>query len=218
VTDGVAVTPPLLAAVFASGSGTNFQALFDHQSAASSWRITLLFSDRESAGALGRARVSGVETAVVPVKDRSPEDVSRDTLEVLRAHDVDVLLLSGYLRLLPLAVISRFRRRILNIHPALLPEFGGKGMYGMNVHHAVVEAGVPMTGATVHYADEEYDTGPIIAQWPVPVRPGDNAEDVAARVLEVEHLLYPVAVDHVCDALVAGRDPESFDPLSADLS
>jgi len=218
VTDGVAVTPPLLAAVFASGSGTNFQALFDHQSAASSWRITLLFSDRESAGALGRARVSGVETAVVPVKDRSPEDVSRDTLEVLRAHDVDVLLLSGYLRLLPLAVISRFRRRILNIHPALLPEFGGKGMYGMNVHRAVVEAGVPMTGATVHYADEEYDTGPIIAQWPVPVRPGDNAEDVAARVLEVEHLLYPVAVDHVCDALVAGRDPESFDPLSADLS
>lgn len=218
MTDGVAVTPPLLAAVFASGSGTNFQALFDHQSAASSWRITLLFSDRESAGALGRARVSGVETAVVPVKDRSPEDVSRDTLEVLRAHDVDVLLLSGYLRLLPLAVISRFRRRILNIHPALLPEFGGKGMYGMNVHRAVVEAGVPMTGATVHYADEEYDTGPIIAQWPVPVRPGDNAEDVAARVLEVEHLLYPVAVDHVCDALVAGRDPESFDPLSADLS
>jgi formyltetrahydrofolate-dependent phosphoribosylglycinamide formyltransferase len=218
VTDGVAVTPPLLAAVFASGSGTNFQALFDHQSAASSWRITLLFSDRESAGALGRARVSGVETAVVPVKDRSPEDVSRDTLEVLRAHDVDVLLLSGYLRLLPLAVISRFRRRILNIHPALLPEFGGKGMYGMNVHRAVVEAGVPMTGATVHYADEEYDTGPIIAQWPVPVRPGDNAEDVAARVLEVEHLLYPVAVDHVCDALVAGRDPESFDPLSADSS
>ena len=218
MTDGVAVTPPLLAAVFASGSGTNFQALFDHQSAASSWRITLLFSDRESAGALGRARVSGVEPAVVPVKDRSPEDVSRDTLEVLRAHDVDVLLLSGYLRLLPLAVISRFRRRILNIHPALLPEFGGKGMYGMNVHRAVVEAGVPMTGATVHYADEEYDTGPIIAQWPVPVRPGDNAEDVAARVLEVEHLLYPVAVDHVCDALVAGRDPESFDPLSADLS
>lgn len=218
MTDGVAVTPPLLAAVFASGSGTNFQALFDHQSAASSWRITLLFSDRESAGALGRARVSGVETAVVPVKDRSPEDVSRDTLEVLRAHDVDVLLLSGYLRLLPLAVISRFRRRILNIHPALLPEFGGKGMYGMNVHRAVVEAGVPMTGATVHYADEEYDTGPIIAQWPVPVRPGDNAEDVAARVLEVEHLLYPVAVDHVCDALVAGRDPESFDPLSADSS
>ena len=218
MTDGVAVTPPLFAAVFASGSGTNFQALFDHQSAASSWRITLLFSDRESAGALGRARVSGVETAVVPVKDRSPEDVSRDTLEVLRAHDVDVLLLSGYLRLLPLAVISRFRRRILNIHPALLPEFGGKGMYGMNVHRAVVEAGVPMTGATVHYADEEYDTGPIIAQWPVPVRPGDNAEDVAARVLEVEHLLYPVAVDHVCDALVAGRDPESFDPLSADLS
>ena len=212
------MTPPLLAAVFASGSGTNFQALFDHQSAASSWRITLLFSDRESAGALGRARVSGVETAVVPVKDRSPEDVSRDTLEVLRAHDVDVLLLSGYLRLLPLAVISRFRRRILNIHPALLPEFGGKGMYGMNVHRAVVEAGVPMTGATVHYADEEYDTGPIIAQWPVPVRPGDNAEDVAARVLEVEHLLYPVAVDHVCDALVAGRDPESFDPLSADSS
>ena len=218
MTDGVAVTPPLLAAVFASGSGTNFQALFDHQSAASSWRITLLFSDRESAGALGRARVSGVETAVVPVKDRSPEDVSRDTLEVLRAHDVDVLLLSGYLRLLPLAVISRFRRRILNIHPALLPEFGGKGMYGMNVHRAVVEAGVPMTGATVHYADEEYDTGPIIAQWPVPVRPGDNAEDVAARVLEVEHLLYPVAVDHVCDALVAGRDPESFAPLSADSS
>jgi folate-dependent phosphoribosylglycinamide formyltransferase PurN len=120
---------------------------------------------------------------------------------------VDVIVLAGYLKLVPPEVVARYAGRILNIHPALLPSFGGKGMYGMNVHRAVIEAGVPESGATVHFVDERYDEGHILAQRTVPVQAGDTPEDLAARVLAVEHRLYPEAVDHLCEALAAGRDP-----------
>ena len=119
-----------------------------------------------------------------------------------------MILLCGYLRLLPPAVVDRYSRRIVNIHPALLPDFGGKGMYGMNVHRAVVASGVEVTGATVHLVDEEYDQGSILGQWMVSVRPSDTAEDVACRVLRVEHELYPRAVDHLCAAIAEGREVE----------
>lgn len=211
----VAVTAPLAAAVFASGGGTNFQALLDHQDDSRPWKIVLLVSDRDGAGALERARSAGIDTAVIPARDRPTEDVTRETLATLEEHDIGVVFLAGYLRLLPVEVVARYRRRILNIHPALLPAFGGKGMYGMNVHRAVLESGVPMTGATVHFVDEEYDQGAVVAQWPVPLRVGDTAEDVAARVLEVEHRLYPEAADHVCCALAEGREPAPFRPTDA---
>src|SRR5205807_2164795 len=102
--------------------------------------------------------------------------------------------LAGYLQRIPPAVVARFRLRLINIHPALLPAFGGPGMYGRRVHEAVLASGAPISGATVHYVDEEYDRGPIIAQWPVPVRAGDTPESLAARVLEVEHRLLPRVV------------------------
>lgn len=198
----------LRAAVFASGGGSNFQALLDHQRPDGSWEIVLLISDRADAGALARAERAGVATAVVSTKGRELADVGREMLDLLEAHAVDVILLAGYLKLVPPEVVAQYPSRILNIHPALLPAFGGKGMYGMHVHRAVIEAGEAESGATVHFVDEEYDRGRILAQRRVPVRKGDTPEALAARVLEVEHRLYPDAVDHLCDALAAGQDPE----------
>lgn len=197
----------LKAAAFASGEGTNLQALIDHQSANTPWRLSLLVCNHEGAGALRRAQAAGVASAVIPTKDRDPAGVARETLELLEQHDIEVIFLSGYLRRMPTQVVERFPRRILNVHPALLPAFGGKGMYGINVHRAVIESGARISGPTVHYVDKEYDNGTIVAQWPVPLKPTDTPEELAARVLRAEHRLYPIAADHVCSALAEGRDP-----------
>jgi formyltetrahydrofolate-dependent phosphoribosylglycinamide formyltransferase len=191
-------------AVFASGGGTNFQSLLDHQSEDGSGRIVLLVSDRLEAGALERAGKAGVATRVIPVKGRSPEEVGAETTRALGDFGVRVILLAGYLRLIPQGVIRAFPRRILNIHPALLPAFGGKGMWGHRVHEAVLASGATLSGPTIHFVDEEYDTGAILAQWPVPVLPGDTPDTLAARVLRVEHVLYPLAVEHLCRAVERG--------------
>jgi len=210
---------PLRVAVFASGGGTNFQALVEHTRAGGfsgssgssgsggSWRPVLLVSDREGAGALERARAAGIDTAVVPTLGRPPAEVAQETVTLLEAHRIDALLLAGYLKLVPAEVVHRHSGRVANIHPALLPAFGGAGMYGMNVHRAVLASGACLTGATVHLVNEEYDRGTIVAQWPVPVLPGDSAEDLAARVLAVEHDLYPRTVDHMAEAWSEGRTP-----------
>jgi phosphoribosylglycinamide formyltransferase-1 len=196
----------LRAAVFASGGGTDLQALLDHQATDPCWRVVLVVSDRETAGALERAHRAGVQTRVIPTKDRNPEEVAAETIGTLREHGVAMVFLAGYLKLLPPQLVVAYRRRIFNIHPALLPAFGGKGMYGMNVHRAVIESGARLSGPTVHIVDEEYDRGTIVAQWPVPVLPGDTPESLAARVLEAEHLLYPLVADHVCRAVLDGKE------------
>ncbi len=199
---------PLAAAVFVSGGGSNLQALIDHQGPATPWRIALVVSDRPDVGALDRATRAGVPWCVIPTRDRDPSDIAFKTLQVLEKHDIGVVFLAGYLKLLPKPVISRFRTRILNIHPALLPAFGGKGMYGMHVHRAVLADGARESGPTVHLVDEEYDRGRILAQLRVPVLAADTPESLAARVLAAEHRLYPAAADHVCRALLDGREPE----------
>lgn len=206
---------PLDIAVFASGGGTNLQALLDHGPAGCPWRVALLVCNHPAA-AMDRARAAGVECVVIPTKDRDPDDVARETLDVLTSRDIDLICLAGYLRLLPPEVVARYRGRILNVHPALLPDFGGQGMYGMRVHEAVVAARVPFTGATVHFVAEDYDSGAVVAQARVRVLPTDTAEDVAARVLQVEHELYPRAVDHVCAAIAAGRSVEPLPMISQD--
>ena len=200
----------LRAAVLASGRGTNFEVLADHAAGRepAEWEVSLLLSDREDAGALERARVRAIPTAVVRVADRAAAEVARELLAHLQGARVDLVLLAGYLRLVPAPVVEAYRGRILNLHPALLPGFGGKGMYGLHVHRAVLEAGVRVTGATVHLVDERYDRGPIVAQWPVPVLPGDTPETLAERVTAVEHRLYPAAADALVRALAAGTDPE----------
>jgi folate-dependent phosphoribosylglycinamide formyltransferase PurN len=136
---------------------------------------------------LERARRAGVRTTVL----QNPADAD----ELLRAlGDADLLVLAGYLKLLPAPVVRRFRQRAINIHPALLPAFGGPGMYGRRVHEAVLASGATESGATVHYVDEQFDRGPIIAQRTVPVLPDDSADSLAHRVLAVEHELLPEVV------------------------
>lgn len=198
-------------AVFASGGGSNFQSLLDFQTDDCAGQIDLLISDRPNIGAIDRAENAGIKSHVIPVRGRSQDAVGLETLEVLEENEIHVILLAGYLRLLPPVIVQAYRRLILNIHPALLPSFGGQGMWGHHVHEAVLAAGVSITGPTIHFVDEEYDTGAILAQWPVPVLAGDTADTLAARVLEVEHLLYPRAANHLCKAVDRG---DSVVPLT----
>ncbi|HEV8123757.1 MAG TPA: phosphoribosylglycinamide formyltransferase [Gemmatimonadales bacterium] len=176
-------------AVAVSGRGSNLQALLDSLSAEAPARVVLVISNRADAGALERARARGIATSVL----RDPAQAS-EWLPVLEAAGVDLLVLAGYLKLVPPEVVRRYQGRIINIHPALLPAFGGPGMYGARVHRAVLASGVKESGATVHLVDEVYDRGSILGQARVPVLPGDTTESLASRVLEVEHQLLPAAV------------------------
>lgn len=204
------------AAVLASGSGSNFQALLDAEASGAPWKTRLLLSDRSDAGALDRARRSGVDSAVVPVKGRSPGDVAEETLARFEAAGIEVVFLAGYLRLVPEDVVRRYRDRMLNVHPALLPAFGGKGMWGRHVHEAVIASGARVSGPTVHLVDERYDEGRILGQWPVPVRSDDTPASLATRVLGAEHDLYPRVAAHVCSALAEGRPVTPLDdPIHA---
>lgn len=151
--------------------------------------MTLVISNRPDAKALERARRAGVATGIL----KDPADPA-ELLALLEAEEIDLVVLAGYLKRVPPAVVARFRHRMINIHPALLPGFGGPGMYGRRVHEAVLASGARRSGATVHYVDEEYDRGPIIAQRSVPVEPGDTPDTLAARVLAVEHELLPRVV------------------------
>src|SRR5437868_4639064 len=183
-------------AVLASGGGTNLQAILDHFERLGDRRsgdVIVVASDRPGAGALARARARGIAAEVVAA--------SADVDRVLDAHDIELVVLAGYLRHVPDPVVHRYAGHIVNVHPALLPAFGGPGLYGARVHDAVLAAGVAVTGVTVHFVDEEYDRGTIIAQWPVPVIAGDDPNTLAARVLRVEHLLYP----RVVNAIAGGR-------------
>jgi len=212
------VKPPVPVAVFASGGGTNLQALLDHEHVSGEYRVAMVLSDREGAAARERGLSAARNAYVIETDARSLTDVGRQMLERLADHDVQVILLAGYLKMIPPAVVAAYERRILNIHPALLPAFGGKGMYGPRVHEAVLASGVEVTGVTVHYVDEDYDTGSIVAQGSVPVRPGDDAASLAARVLKVEHQLYPAVADHVCRAVAEGVEPGPFDVTHFDFA
>jgi formyltetrahydrofolate-dependent phosphoribosylglycinamide formyltransferase len=188
-------------AVLASGGGSNLQAIIDHLERLGERRggdIVFVASNRPNAGALERAARRNIPSGVLASNAR-PDGLSLD--ETLEQHGIDLIVLSGYLRPVPPMIVARFAGRIINVHPALLPAFGGQGMYGQHVHRAVIEAGVRVTGVTAHFVDDEYDRGRIIAQWPVPVFATDDAGTLAARVLRVEHLVYP----RVVDAVASGR-------------
>ncbi|MBW3630684.1 MAG: phosphoribosylglycinamide formyltransferase [Gemmatimonadetes bacterium] len=199
-------------AVFASGGGTNLQALIDHfhPQPAPAARVELVVANRPGIGALDRANAAGVRSAVLVPADTPPGEL----LWTLDENEIDLIVLAGYLQLLPTEVIARYHERVLNIHPALLPSFGGLGMYGNRVHRAVLQSGARVSGATVHLVDDEYDRGRILAQWPVPVLPGDTPEELAARVLRVEHRLLPLTVEAL---LGAGDVGVPVDPLSFGL-
>jgi formyltetrahydrofolate-dependent phosphoribosylglycinamide formyltransferase len=196
-------------AVAASGRGSNLEALLQSLGEDAPARVVLVLSNRPDAGALERARAHGVPTEVLP----DPADAA-DWLDRLEHHRVDLLVLAGYLKLVPAAVIARYRDRIVNVHPGLLPTFGGRGMYGHRVHDAVLASGARESGATVHLVDEVYDRGAILAQGRVPVLPDDTPDRLAARVLQVEHRLLPAVV---LAAAAAGRPvplPETVESAS----
>lgn len=159
--------------------------------------VSLVISPKADTPAVAVARELGQEPVILPYKS---EHYAGQLLAHLQEHDIDLICLAGYMTLFPVPVLEAFPGRVLNIHPALLPKFGGKGMYGMHVHQAVVAAKETESGATVHYVTEHYDEGAIIDQERCPVEPGDTPETLAARVLACEHRLYPRAVNKVLDA------------------
>lgn len=179
--------------VLASGGGSNLQAIIDACEAGGiPGRVVVVISNNSGAKALERARHHGVE-AVHLSNYQYPDDGELDKaiVEILKDRDVDLVCLAGYMKRRGPYFVRAFPNRILNIHPALLPRYGGKGMYGIKVHEAVLAAGDMVSGVTIHLVDELYDHGPIVAQSEVPVLPDDTPETLAARVLEVEHKIYP---------------------------
>jgi len=184
-------------AVFGSGQGSNFQAILNAVDAGRipGARIRVVLSNNSAAGILDIARAHGLPALHVSQKQFATEAGFADNvLALLRKHDVNFIVLAGYMKRLPARIIEAYRNRIVNIHPALLPAFSGKGMYGMRVHEAVIAAGEGVSGATVHLVDEEYDHGAIVLHKTVAVAPGETPETLAAKVLKVEHELYPEAV------------------------
>jgi phosphoribosylglycinamide formyltransferase/phosphoribosylglycinamide formyltransferase-1 len=182
-------------AVLASGRGSNSQAIIDHFDNLARERVAkvvLVASNRADSPALIRAATASIDIAHFNANDDGSE-----LLALLQKSRIDLVVLAGYLKRIPPKVISEYAGRIVNIHPALLPAFGGEGMYGARVHEAVIASGAEETGVTVHLVDDDYDEGPIVAQWRVRVDKSDTAESLAARVLNVEHVVYPRAVEMV---------------------
>ncbi|MFI5238794.1 MAG: phosphoribosylglycinamide formyltransferase [Gemmatimonadales bacterium] len=190
-------------AVLASGNGSNLQAILDHFAAlgdAACGEVTLIASNRSGAGALDRARAAGVDALVFDA--RSEDDLSR----IVTGRDIQIIALAGYLRLVPRGVIEKFRGRIVNVHPGPLPRFGGPGMYGVRVHEAVIAAGLKETAVTVHLVTEQYDAGPPLAMWPVPVLDSDTPDTLAQRVLRVEHIIFPRSLDALAATVIQRAD------------
>lgn len=194
-------------AVLVSGGGTNLQALIDAQgSTLTSGEITLVVSNNAGAFALERARKAGIPTAVVLKKECGSQAAFEARLkELLTAHGIQVIILAGFMTILTESFTSCYPRRILNVHPSLIPSFCGEGFYGLRVHQAALDYGVKVTGATVHFVNEIPDGGEIIAQKAVYIEPGDTPQTLQRRVMEqAEWVLLPQAAETVCAGLAAG--------------
>ncbi|HYW36098.1 MAG TPA: phosphoribosylglycinamide formyltransferase [Balneolaceae bacterium] len=181
---------------FASGSGTNFQSVIDtiHTGPADA-RIYGLVSNKPKAGALERAKKHDIPVKILsPASFATQEKYAENLLQTLQAWQPDLIVLAGYLLKIPPLVIKAYPEQIINIHPSLLPKFGGEGFYGKRVHKAVIEAGEAQSGCTVHIVDEAYDQGPVLEQRRVPVLDNDTPETLAERVLEEEHELLPEVI------------------------
>jgi phosphoribosylglycinamide formyltransferase-1 len=187
-------------AVLCSGGGSNLQALLDAIDAGRvNGQVRLVLANRSGAFALQRARDRGISAVFVSRKEAGGEAAfNARMLALLRQAEIDLVVLAGYLPMVGPDIVSVYRHRILNIHPALIPAFCGQGMYGHHVHQAALDYGVKLSGATVHFVDEQADHGPIVAQRAVPVLPGDDTQSLAARVLAVEHQLLPESVALFC--------------------
>ena len=191
-------------AVFVSGGGTNLQALIDAQGKTlNSGKITLVVANNADAYALERAKKAGIETAVVLKKECGSQAAFEERLkEVLTAHEIDIIVLAGFMTILTENFTSAYPKRILNVHPSLIPSFCGEGFYGLRVHQAALDYGVKVTGATVHFVNEIPDGGEIIAQKAVYIEDNDTPETLQRRVMEqAEWILLPQAAEKVCASL-----------------
>ncbi|KAK3142591.1 hypothetical protein QOZ80_4BG0348660 [Eleusine coracana subsp. coracana] len=195
-------------AVFVSGGGSNFRSI--HEAAmggAVHGDVVALVTDKPGCGGAEHARSNGIPVVVFPKSKSAPQGISvSELLETLRGYEVDFVLLAGYLKLIPAELVREYPRSILNIHPSLLPAFGGKGYYGLKVHNAVIASGARYSGPTIHFVDEHYDTGKTLAQRVVPVLANDTPESLAARVLHEEHQVYVEAVAALCDDRIVWRE------------
>jgi phosphoribosylglycinamide formyltransferase-1 len=178
-------------AVFASGSGSNAQKIFEHFAGISGMEVSLLLSNKAGAAVMQRAASFDIPACAFTRADLYENGRVE---ELLREHRIDFIVLAGFLWLMPAALLRAYPGRIVNIHPALLPKYGGKGMYGMHVHHAVREANEPESGMTIHLVNEQYDEGNILFQARTAIAPEDTPEDIAAKVLALEHRYYPEVI------------------------
>ena len=197
-------------AVLVSGGGTNLQAIIDAISAGKITNacISVVISNNANAYALERARAHGIEALCISPKDfESREAFNQAFLDKLNSYNVDLVVLAGFLVVLPEMMIKEYTNRIVNIHPSLIPSFCGKGFYGLKVHQGVLARGVKVTGATVHFVDEGTDTGPIILQKAVEVEQGDTPEVLQRRVMEqAEWVILPKAIDLIANGKVSVED------------
>ena len=197
-------------AVLVSGGGTNLQAIIDAISAGKITNacISVVISNNANAYALERARAHGIEALCISPKDfESREAFNQAFLDKLNSYNVDLVVLAGFLVVLPEMMIKEYTNRIVNIHPSLIPSFCGKGFYGLKVHEGVLARGVKVTGATVHFVDEGTDTGPIILQKAVEVEQGDTPEVLQRRVMEqAEWVILPKAIDLIATGKVSVED------------
>jgi len=183
--------------VLVSGRGTNLQAVIDSiQKGNLQAEVCVVISNKRDAYALKRAEKHGIPHYCVLRRDyKTQKDFESDMVNLLKKHNVELVVLAGFMTILSPYFVNEFKNKIINVHPSLIPAFCGKGFYGERVHKAVIDYGVKITGATVHFVDEGTDTGPIILQQAVPVLDDDTVESLAARVLEVEHRLLPKAIN-----------------------
>lgn len=191
-------------AVFASHGGSDLQAIIDGcNSNQINARVAVVISNNEDSMALQRAKKENIPSYHLSVKKVGSEEIlAQEIIEVLSKYDIEMIFLAGYMRMLHVSILEKYNNRIFNIHPALLPKFGGKGMYGMNVHNAVIEAGEKETGVTIHRVNAEYDSGEIVAQTKVPVQENDTPESLAARVLNREHEFLVEVISDIVDGKI----------------
>lgn len=201
--------PQLKIGVLISGSGTNLQSIIDNiEKGEINGKITVVISNKSDAYGLERARQHNIDAVFVNHKEYENFEMYNDAvIEELEKHGVELIVLAGYLKILSGKFIKKYRNKIINIHPSLIPSFCGKGYYGLKVHEAAVNYGVKLSGATVHFVDEQADTGPIIMQESVEVDYDDSAETLQKKILKIEHKILPLAVKYYCDGKldVVGR-------------
>ena len=179
-------------AIFASGEGTNAQTIIDYFKSSKKIKIALVVSNKPTANVLNRAKNNNIPTFVI---DKNSFCETNDVVHILKKANIDLIVLAGFLWMVPKSLIQAFPNKIVNIHPALLPKFGGKGMFGMNVHKAVIEEKEKESGISIHFVNEEYDEGKIIAQHVCEISENDSAETLAQKIHQLEYEFFPKAID-----------------------